>query len=199
MIRLIADDLWDSLCLSNATHILHFWSLVFQESPARWPHFGHVEVAEIFLFEQLPGFFWLGPNLETYPFRCLSLQCCTIPKILVTYVHRSVENSPLAISQFGKQLSPSLRSNEKTIQIYSTIHPFSIFCFPGRQIRSTVQVQASNARLNVVLATGADLTRRGALIAVRTVGRDMDSIWILFKDIEMIWKFGKLKLLYRYT
>jgi len=30
--------------------------------------------------------------------------------------------------------------------------------------------QATNTRLNVVLATGADLTRRGALIAVRTYG-----------------------------
>lgn len=135
-------------------------------------------------FEQLPGFLggliWRHTHLVAWFY---TIWWCTIPKI-------HLENSPLTISIWKTTISLFEKQWKNMI-------PFSTVCFPNEQIRSTVQLQATNTRLNVVLATGADLTRRGALIAVRTVGRVMDSIWILFKAIEMISKFGKLNQFWR--
>lgn len=97
MIRLIADDLWDSLCLSNATNILHFWSFVLQESPATWPHFSGRLLRYWsgncgWLFEQLPGFLggliWRHTHLVAWFY---TIWWCTIPKI-------HLENSPWTIS-----------------------------------------------------------------------------------------------------
>ena len=132
-----------------------------------WPHFSQWEVAEIFnwkwwfLFEHSLDF---GAKFGDIPIWLLDFpkfSDAQYLKYMWTILHYP--------SQFGKQPSPSLRSNEKKYTV-----PCSTFCFPNGQIRSTVQLQATNTRLNVVLATGADLTRRGALIAVRTVGRVMD-------------------------
>ena len=162
MILLIADDLLDYLCLSNATNILHFWSFVLQESPATWPHFSgrllrYWSGNGGWLFEQLPGFLggliWRHTHLVAWFY---TIWWYTIPKI-------HLENSPWTISIWKTSTSLFEKQWKNTIR-------FSTFCFPNSQIRPTVRLQATNTRLNVVLATGADLTRRGALIAVRTVG-----------------------------
>ncbi len=118
MIRLIADDLWDSLCLSNATHILHFWWFVLQESPATFDLISvsgrllryYINWKWWFLFEHSLDF---GAKFGDIPIWLLyfpKFSDAQYLKYMWTILHYP--------SQFGKQPSPSLRSNEKSIQYH---------------------------------------------------------------------------------